>query len=171
MSKRIHPIIKVQWAFIALQLATVLWNWRGAIPPAGRRSPRIAATTIRRIWYATSGVSLDARPKVCCAIGCLMAIVSWSTERLPDQRDQHQFFPIRHADDALRCDHIQWRHVMFSALILATAMFTAAPVEVSKNPLQPLDFLVGSCWAGDFPKGVGVDTHCFEPVYGGTAWV
>jgi hypothetical protein len=56
---------------------------------------------------------------------------------------------------------------MFSSLILAGAVFTAAAAEAPGNPLQPLDFLVGSCWAGDFPKGMGRDTHCFAPVYGG----
>jgi len=56
---------------------------------------------------------------------------------------------------------------MLSSLILAAATFAAAPAEAAKNPLQPLDFLLGSCWAGDFPKDVGRDTHCFEPVYGG----
>jgi hypothetical protein len=57
---------------------------------------------------------------------------------------------------------------MLGSLILATtSMFGAAAADAPKNPLQPLDFLVGSCWAGDFPKGMGRDTHCFTPVYGG----
>ena len=57
---------------------------------------------------------------------------------------------------------------MLGSLILLTASaFTATPVDKPANPLQPLDFLVGSCWAGDFPNGMGRDTHCFEPVYGG----
>src|SRR5450432_1952783 len=57
---------------------------------------------------------------------------------------------------------------MLGSLILLTASaFTATPVDKPANPLQPLDFLVGSCWAGDFPNGMGRDTHCFEPVYAG----
>lgn len=56
---------------------------------------------------------------------------------------------------------------MFSAAILIASTFAATPAESPKNPLQPLDFLVGNCWAGDFPNGMGVDTHCFEPVFGG----
>ncbi|MEP6941013.1 MAG: hypothetical protein ABI846_14700, partial [Rudaea sp.] len=27
--------------------------------------------------------------------------------------------------------------------------------------------LVGHCWSGDFPNGMGRDTHCFEPMYAG----
>jgi hypothetical protein len=57
---------------------------------------------------------------------------------------------------------------MFSSLVFATAsIFAAAPIDAAKNHLQPLDFLVGSCWAGDFPNAMGRDTHCFEPMYGG----
>jgi hypothetical protein len=49
-----------------------------------------------------------------------------------------------------------------ASLILAAA--TAAPVD---NPLQPLSFLVGYCWRGEFKGSGNVDTHCFEPVFGG----
>lgn len=49
--------------------------------------------------------------------------------------------------------------------LLAAQAASAAPA--ADNPLQPLDFLVGHCWAGDFPKGMGRDTHCFEPMYDG----
>jgi len=52
-------------------------------------------------------------------------------------------------------------------LLLSISVATAAAAPVSPNPLQPLAFLAGSCWAGDFPNGVGVDTHCFEWVYDG----
>lgn len=33
--------------------------------------------------------------------------------------------------------------------------------------IEPLQFLVGWCWAGLFPDGKQIDVHCFEPVYGG----
>lgn len=57
---------------------------------------------------------------------------------------------------------------MFGSLILFGAMsLNAAPIDTAKNPLQPLDFLVDHCWAGDFPNGLGRDTHCFEPMFGG----
>jgi hypothetical protein len=32
--------------------------------------------------------------------------------------------------------------------------------------LEPLQFLLGHCWRGEFANGA-VDTHCFESVYGG----
>lgn len=57
---------------------------------------------------------------------------------------------------------------MFASLMLLSALsLDAAPAEAPNNPLQPLQFLVGHCWAGDFPNGMGKDTHCFEPMYGG----
>src|SRR5579863_2272317 len=57
---------------------------------------------------------------------------------------------------------------MFAPLILLSALsMNAAPAEAVKNPLAPLDFLVGHCWTGDFPQGMGKDTHCFAPMYGG----
>ena len=57
---------------------------------------------------------------------------------------------------------------MFGPLMLLSALsLNAPPAEPANNPLQPLQFLVGHCWAGDFPNGMGKDTHCFEPMYGG----
>ena len=47
--------------------------------------------------------------------------------------------------------------------ILLAAALAATPT----NHLRAMDFLVGHCWAGDFPGGRGVDTHCFTSVYGG----
>lgn len=52
-----------------------------------------------------------------------------------------------------------------SLLLAFTLQATAAP---PLNPnLQPLAFLVGSCWRGTFPDGRQTDTHCFAPLYGG----
>ena len=57
---------------------------------------------------------------------------------------------------------------MLGTWIFVSAMFlNATPAEAVKNPLQPLQFLVGNCWAGDFPNAMGKDTHCFEAMYGG----
>jgi hypothetical protein len=57
---------------------------------------------------------------------------------------------------------------MFATLFLIGAVAAGAgPAEGAKNPLRPLDFLIGHCWAGDFPNGMGKDTHCFEAMYGG----
>jgi len=54
---------------------------------------------------------------------------------------------------------------MLGSFLLVAAL-AAAPAAPARH-LQPLDFLIGSCWAGDFPGGRGVDTHCFASVYGG----
>jgi uncharacterized protein YndB with AHSA1/START domain len=42
---------------------------------------------------------------------------------------------------------------------------TSAPPPLSAG-LEPLGFLVGRCWRGEFKDGA-VDTHCFESAYGG----
>jgi uncharacterized protein YndB with AHSA1/START domain len=42
---------------------------------------------------------------------------------------------------------------------------TAAPVPLNAE-LEPLRFLVGHCWRGEFRNGA-VDVHCFESVFGG----
>jgi hypothetical protein len=35
-----------------------------------------------------------------------------------------------------------------------------------REPLKPMEFLVGSCWTGSFANG-STNTHCFEPMFGG----
>ena len=52
---------------------------------------------------------------------------------------------------------------MITALI---AMALAAEPPALRQGLEPLGFLVGHCWRGEFAGGE-VDTHCFESVYGG----
>ena len=54
---------------------------------------------------------------------------------------------------------------MLAVLIALTAAPAAA--TTSPAPLQPLAFLVGSCWRGDFPGGRVTDTHCFTRAVGG----
>jgi len=44
------------------------------------------------------------------------------------------------------------------ALLLAAAVQADSPMDPH---LQPLAFLVGSCWRGSFPGGAQTDTHCF----------
>src|SRR5712671_891715 len=51
--------------------------------------------------------------------------------------------------------------------ILCLATLIAASATAADTPLQPLEFLVGHCWAGEFPNNMGTDTHCFEAMYGG----
>lgn len=52
--------------------------------------------------------------------------------------------------------------ILTAALVLAQPAWAQGPAE----GLQPLHFLLGHCWRGEFPGGKA-DTHCFEPVYGG----
>lgn len=52
-------------------------------------------------------------------------------------------------------------------LVAALALSLLCPAQADlKEQLQPLGFLVGSCWSGKFENGA-VDTHCFEPMLGG----
>jgi uncharacterized protein YndB with AHSA1/START domain len=44
--------------------------------------------------------------------------------------------------------------------------FAAASPPPLRPELEPLRFLLGRCWRGEFRNGA-VDTHCFESVYGG----
>ena len=46
------------------------------------------------------------------------------------------------------------------------AVALAAQPPAVRQGLEPLSFLVGHCWRGQFPTGQ-VDTHCFESVYDG----
>ena len=42
---------------------------------------------------------------------------------------------------------------------------SAQPIEA----LQPMAFLAGHCWKGEFPDGKQTDEHCFAWLYGGKA--
>ncbi|WP_129794032.1 SRPBCC domain-containing protein [Sphingosinicella sp. CPCC 101087] len=50
---------------------------------------------------------------------------------------------------------------------LAIAVALAAQAPALRPGLEPLAFLVGHCWQGEFPDTGERDTHCFEPVYEG----
>ena len=50
-------------------------------------------------------------------------------------------------------------------MMLALLIAASAPSLTAE--LQPLSFLVGHCWRGEFASRKHVDTHCFEPVFGG----
>jgi hypothetical protein len=43
---------------------------------------------------------------------------------------------------------------------------SASPPPPLRAELEPLRFLIGHCWRGEFRNGA-VDVHCFESVYGG----
>lgn len=53
------------------------------------------------------------------------------------------------------------------ALILAMQAAGAAPAPTLVPELQPLAFLVGSCWRASFPGGQATDTHCYTAMLGG----
>ena len=55
--------------------------------------------------------------------------------------------------------------VSLDALKAYFAKAGGAPPRL-RAELEPLRFLVGHCWRGEF-KGGAVDVHCFESVYGG----
>jgi uncharacterized protein YndB with AHSA1/START domain len=58
------------------------------------------------------------------------------------------------------------RRVLMATLVAALTSVPAA--AATDDPLQPMGFLAGSCWKGDFPGRRGVtDTHCFEALLGG----
>ena len=55
------------------------------------------------------------------------------------------------------------------ALILAMQAAGATPpaAPTLSAPLQPLAFLVGSCWRATFPNSASTDTHCYTAMLGG----
>jgi hypothetical protein len=52
---------------------------------------------------------------------------------------------------------------LLAAFVLAVQ---SAPAPLTPE-LQPLAFLVGSCWRATFPDGTQTDTHCFTVLPGG----
>ena len=50
---------------------------------------------------------------------------------------------------------------------MIAALLLAAATPAADNPLQPLSFLVGHCWRGEFKGSGNIDTHCFESVFEG----
>jgi hypothetical protein len=50
--------------------------------------------------------------------------------------------------------------------LFAAASVASAPTEMAQSALQPWASFVGHCFSGPAP-GKGVDTHCFEALYGG----
>lgn len=61
------------------------------------------------------------------------------------------------------------RRALVCSLVFVSSITVPAQQQaatLAQPALQPLAFLVGSCWSGTQPQG-SVDTHCFSPVYGG----
>lgn len=46
------------------------------------------------------------------------------------------------------------------------SLIAIAAAQLATPQLAPMEFVVGHCWQGRFYNG-HVDTHCFEPAYGG----
>jgi hypothetical protein len=55
--------------------------------------------------------------------------------------------------------------ILAGLLVCAAGGSAAAPIE----PLQPMAFLAGHCWKGDFADGKQSDEHCFTWLYDGKA--
>src|SRR6478672_10495852 len=53
------------------------------------------------------------------------------------------------------------------ALFLAVQAAAATPAPAVAAELQPLAFMVGSCWRASFPGGQASDTHCYTAIHGG----
>ena len=54
---------------------------------------------------------------------------------------------------------------MLALFLVMQAAATPAPAVAAE--LQPLAFMVGSCWRASFPGGQASDTHCYTAIYGG----
>ncbi len=52
-----------------------------------------------------------------------------------------------------------------AAALMIGAFQTASAQDAKPSPFEPLEFLVGSCWTGNFPGGKTTDEHCFEWVF------
>ncbi len=55
-------------------------------------------------------------------------------------------------------------NMIFSAALTVFLLAVNAPLraETPTAYFMPIEFLVGHCWAGPFPDGKAIDTHCFE---------
>lgn len=49
---------------------------------------------------------------------------------------------------------------------MLTGLLALASLQLATPQLEPMAFLVGHCWQGEFQNG-RLDTHCFEPAQGG----
>jgi hypothetical protein len=62
------------------------------------------------------------------------------------------------------------QRIALALMALAVPSFAAtkasAPAAPLRAELEPLRFLLGHCWRGEF-KDNAVDVHCFESVFGG----
>lgn len=58
-------------------------------------------------------------------------------------------------------------HKSLVLLSLASALAVGPGIAAPIKQLQPMAFLAGHCWKGDFPDGKQTDEHCFVWMYDG----
>ncbi|MGI9288227.1 MAG: hypothetical protein ACR2P1_22775 [Pseudomonadales bacterium] len=60
------------------------------------------------------------------------------------------------------------KHLLFAFILMITTDSANADGDSSlRAEMKSLQFLVGACWAGQFPDGKRTDVHCFESVFAG----
>ena len=61
------------------------------------------------------------------------------------------------------------RRIALAGVLVSAAAFSGSAAAAPIEPLQPMAFLAGHCWKGDFPDGKQTDEHCFSWLYDGKA--
>jgi hypothetical protein len=59
--------------------------------------------------------------------------------------------------------------ITLAGVFISAAAFSGSAAAAPIEPLQPMAFLAGHCWKGDFPDGKQTDEHCFTWLYDGKA--
>ncbi len=59
--------------------------------------------------------------------------------------------------------------ITLTGVLVSAAAFSGSAAAAPIEPLQPMAFLAGHCWKGDFPGGKQTDEHCFSWLYDGKA--
>jgi len=59
--------------------------------------------------------------------------------------------------------------ITLAGVLVSAAAFSGSAAAAAIEPLQPMAFLAGHCWKGDFPGGKETDEHCFAWLYDGKA--
>ena len=59
--------------------------------------------------------------------------------------------------------------IALAGALVSAAAFSGSAATAPIEPLQPMAFLAGHCWKGDFPGGKQTDEHCFSWLYDGKA--
>jgi hypothetical protein len=59
--------------------------------------------------------------------------------------------------------------ITLAGVLVYAAAFSGSAAAAPIEPLQPMAFLAGHCWKGDFPGGKQTDEHCFAWLYDGKA--